>query len=148
MPRTSQRGDRRAHSPDLRGRALPASTFRRKVTSPVGKHWAWEHRASSCPDWLDQGGLPGSGWCLRVNGRNLVLLANAVKNYRAARLLACRQSVLLLSSNGRAKARVERAWWPEAYWPRAPHVAKGPRESESFVLGTYSGPDGGEGGTY
>ena len=41
--------------------------------------------------------------------RNLVLLANAVKNYRSASLLACKQSLLVLSSNGRVKARVARA---------------------------------------
>ena len=73
--------------------------------------------------------------------RNLVL-ANIAKNYRPASLLACRQTILVLSSNGKAKARAARAgwpeagWsaprWPEAGWPGAPSVAKratrGPRE--------------------
>ena len=42
---------------------------------------------------------------------NLVLLANIVRNYRSASLLACKQSLLV---NGRAKARVCRATMAKA----------------------------------
>ena len=66
----------------------------------------------------------------RKTPRNLVLLADIVKNYRSASLLMCKQSLLVLSSSGRAKARVARAGWPEAEspvprwlerrWPGAP----------------------------
>ena len=56
--------------------------------------------------------------------RNSVLLTDAVKNYISASLLACKQCLLMLSSNGKAKGRVARvgvakAEWPEARWLEA-----------------------------
>ena len=39
-----------------------------------------------------------------VTGRDLVLLANAVKNYRSANLLACKQGLLVIYSHGREQA--------------------------------------------
>ena len=52
--------------------------------------------------------LPQPATCMCYR-KNSVLLENTVKNYRSASPLACRQSLLVLSSNGRAKARVTRA---------------------------------------
>ena len=82
--------------------------------------------------------------------RNLVLLAKAVKNYRSVSLLACKQSLLVLNSNGKAKARVARGqvtstWVARsqlARFPLSPVWQKEPRgprvkQSESFILRTY-----------
>ena len=65
--------------------------------------------------------------------RKLVLLAHAGKNCRSASLGAGRQSLLVLSSNGRAKARVTRG-----QMARGPPCGKRGRsqERESFVLRT------------
>ena len=81
-----------------------------------------------------------------------------VKNYRSAHQLACRQSLLVLSSDGRAKARVARAGWPEHGWPAstpAPTTTlcdkKGPKWPRERVLCSEdlrSWWDGGEEVTY
>ena len=63
----------------------------------------------------------------------MVLFTDTVKNHRSASLLECKQSLLMLSSNVRDKARVGRG-----QLARVPHVAKRPREErDSFVLRTY-----------
>ena len=91
--------------------------------------------------------------------RNSVLLTDTVKNYRPVSLLPCKQSLLLLSSNRKGKAKVamakvgwQKAGWPalddqrpggQKRWPGAPcvqesHNAKRRgQERESFVLRTY-----------
>ena len=84
-----------------------------------------------------------------INGAvtwKLSFFADSVKNYRSASLLACRQSLLVLSSNGRAKARVARAWVASTQMARG-QVPRYPspmwqerstsQESKSFVLRTY-----------
>ena len=43
------------------------------------------------------------------NSRKSVIFTNTVKNYRSVNSLACKQSLLMLSSNEKAKARVTRA---------------------------------------
>ena len=80
--------------------------------------------------------------------RNSVLLVNAVKNYRSSSPLACEQSLLVLSSNGKATARVARAGWPEAGCPGAPHVARGPRKQVLCAEDLHSWWGGGEEVTY
>ena len=73
--------------------------------------------------------------------RNSVALANTVKNYRSASLLACKPSLLRLSSNRKSKGRVARGWLtraPHLLTP-PPHVTKRAKrarsqERESFVL--------------
>ena len=41
--------------------------------------------------------------------RNSVLLTNAVNNYRTVSLLVCKQSLLMVNSNRKAKARLARS---------------------------------------
>ena len=60
-----------------------------------------------------------------VNRRNLIIL-------QTASLLACWQSLLVLNSNGRAKARVARAWGGQRLGDQ--HLDGQRLESEFFVL--------------
>ena len=47
--------------------------------------------------------------CYERNSQKLGSSSEAVKNYRSVSLLVCKQSLLMLSSNGKAKARVASA---------------------------------------
>ena len=64
------------------------------------------------------------------NPRYLVLHTDKVENYRSASLLACKQTLLLLSSNRKAKARVARGPVTNTWMARAQvsskEVARGP----------------------
>ena len=66
-----------------------------------------------------------------VTRETLVLLADTVQNYRSASLLACKQSLLVLSSNGRAKAQVTRGWIVRCWVAKGtPCVAKRAKRRE------------------
>ena len=66
----------------------------------------------------------------------MVLVANAVKNYRSASLIACKQSLFMPSSNRKAKARIARDLLAKGplCGKRAKRVKK--QRSKSFVLRT------------
>ena len=108
-------------------------------------------------------------YCYGRNSQKLgsSLLADTVKNYRSVSLLSCKQSLLVLSSNRKVKARVARAGggkvgWPQVGWlaprvgargqvARGPHVAKRAKKAKRRVLcfeGLYNWWDRGEGVTY
>ena len=78
---------------------------------------------------------------MRETPRNPVLLIDSVKNYRTASLLVCKQSLLVLITNGKAKTRVAKAGWPEqGGWRPGGQESPLWQESqgrESFVLRTY-----------
>ena len=50
---------------------------------------------------------------------NWVLLTAVIKKYGSVRPQACKQSLLVLSSNGKVKERVLRAGVAKAEWPEA-----------------------------
>ena len=65
--------------------------------------------------------------------RNLVLLANVVKNYRSASLLVCKQGIFVICSQGTEQALLR--------WGRMARegvvITQGDKSSSSFVLRTY-----------
>ena len=82
------------------------------------------------------------------NPRNSVLFANVLKNYRSTSLLACKQNLLVLCSNGRAKARVATGrvtstWMARGQVARSrvarTEVAMGPQDRGQLARGSPCG---------
>ena len=77
--------------------------------------------------------------------RNSVLLADAVKNYRSASVLVCKQSLLVLSSNGKVKqVWLEKGWQkqgghrPAGQGSQCGKKSQEGQESKSFILRMYT----------